>query len=343
LTGGRAPLPSRAVGEAESSFRADSPRPAFPQVGSLASPLGAAATFSPFAWRTDSEPSMWLWVSLAWVIAAGVAAALHRRWRVVAAEPTPELAAFVLRFENQLTVAHADVAFLGLLPDRFACLLRVDGQETVVSLHQLYRHAEAHPDAFPQAVATLVAEIREIGLDRVGDLDFAAAAPLLLPQVRPREWLTTQGTFGDSGLAHTPLNDELVVVYVLDDRANMTFVCREHLRRWRKDVVDLHNLALANLARRGSSVPDAATHEALVLQSGDGFDAARVLLLARQHEGLLVAIPDRDTLWVGPEAGQDLGKLMATTEAIAEHAAHPVSGRVYRLTDGRLAPVPTRR
>jgi hypothetical protein len=286
---------------------------------------------------------MWSWIALAWALAAGVVAGLHRRWRVVAAEPTPELAAFVLRLENQLAAAHADVAFLGLLPDRFACLLRVDGQETVVALHQLHRHSEAHPDAFPTQVATLLAEIREQGLDRIGDVDFAAAAPLLLPQVRARAWLDAKGAFGDSGLVHTALNGDLVVVYVLDDTANMVFVCRDHLRRWRKDVADVHNLAVANLARRGADLPAGATPDAHVVQSGDGFDAARVLLLASRHEGLLVAVPDRDTLWIGPESGQNLEQLMATTEAIAESAAHPISGQVYRLTGGRLEAVPARR
>lgn len=245
----------------------------------------------------------------------------------------------MLRFEAELASAHAGVGFLGLLPDRFACLLRVDGQETVVSMHELFRHADAHPDRFTRLVATLLGEIREVGLERVGDVDFAAAASLLLPQVRSRSWLEQRGAFGDSGIVHMPLTGELVTVYVIDDATNMVFVCRDHLRRWRKEVVDLHNLALANLARRGAPLPSELTPAGTVVQSGDGFDAARVLLL-EPREGLLVAIPDRDTLWVGPEAGQNLEQLMATTAAIAERAPHPVSGRVFRVKAGRLEPLP---
>src|SRR5690606_24630333 len=125
-------------------------------------------------------------------------------------------------------------------------------------------------------------------------------------------------------LVHRPLNDDLATVYVLDDPHCMVFVCREHLRRWRKTETDVHNLALANLARLGAGVDGAsATAEPMVVQSGDGFDAARVLLL-EQAEGLLVAIPDRDTLWIGPENGQNLEQLMATTEAIARQSPHPV-------------------
>ena len=137
-----------------------------------------------------------------------------------------------------------------------------------------------------------------------------------------------------------PLNDDLVTVYVIDDPHCMVFVCREHLRRWRKSEADVHNLALANLQRLGGDglLAETVGKEPVVLQSGDGFDAARVLLL-EQAEGLLVAIPDRDTLWVGPAHGQNLEQLMATTEAIAQQASHPVSSQLYRVTDGRLAPV----
>lgn len=282
---------------------------------------------------------MWLWVALGWSLAAFAAAMVHRRWQRLAAPPSPEVAAFMVRFENELASAHPEVGFLGMLPDRFACLLRIDGQDTVVSMHELFRHAEVRPDGFTRCVASLIEDIREVGLDRVGDIDFAAAAPLLLPQIRSRSWLDRQGTFGDSGLVHTHLAADLVTVYVIDDASNMVFVCREHLRRWRRDVADLHNLALANLARRGGALPTGPLQEPVVLQSGDGFDAARVLLLDKP-DGLLVAIPDRDTLWVGPEEGQDLAQLMAATEAIAEHSSHPVSEQIFRIKGGQLDPLP---
>jgi len=285
---------------------------------------------------------MWLWVSAAWAALAIAVAVVHRRWRRIAPQPAPEVAAFLLRLETELSTTQPEVRFLGSLPDRFACLLGVDGQETVVSLHDLFRHAEARPDGFTRLVKSLVEDIREVGLDRVGDVDFAAAAPLVLPQIRSRSWLDQRGTFGDSGLVHTALADELVTVYVIDDANSMVFVCREHLRRWRKEPADLHNLALANLSRRGEPMPDAPAGAGVVVQSGDGFDAARVLLLGKR-DGLLVAIPERDTLWVGPEAGQDLERLMATTEAIAAHSAHPVSAQVFRVTGGQLEAVPAAR
>lgn len=248
----------------------------------------------------------------------------------------------MLRFETELAATHPGIRYLGLLPDRFACLLQVDQQETVVGLHEAFRRAEAFPSQFREMVAQLVADVREIGLDRIDDIDFAAAAPHLMPQVRSRAWLQQQGCFGDSGLLFRSLNDDLVTVYVIDDAQSMVFVCRAHLRRWRKQEDDVHNLALANLARLGPPAPRGnVADQPLLLQSGDGFDAARVLLL-ESAEGLLVAVPDRDTLWVGSAAGQQLEQLMAATEAIAESSPHPVSERVFRVTDGQLAALPAR-
>lgn len=284
---------------------------------------------------------MWLWGTLAWGVVTVAAVALHHRFRRTIDRFEDEVRGFMLRFETELATAHPEVEFLGMLPDRFACLLRIDGQETPVGLHEAYRHAQAFPDAFSRMVARLLHDVREVGLDHVDDIDFASAAPMLLPQVRNRQWLQEQGCFGDSGLAYTALGDDLATVYVLDGGICMVFVCRAHLQRWRKTVAEVHNLAVANLRRLGDAGLEqaAARGENVRLHSGDGFDAARVLLLA-DAPGLLVAIPDRDTLWVGPEQTQDLAQLMATTEAIAETAAHPVSSAVYRLKDGRLEPVP---
>jgi hypothetical protein len=287
---------------------------------------------------------MWLWIALGWVALSVALAVLHHRMRAAFPSCPPELQSFATRLQAELSALHPDVAFLGMLPNRVACLLRVDGQETPVSLQFAFRHTEASPDAFSRVVARLIGDIREMGLDRVSDVDFAAAAPLLLPQVRSRAWLEGQGTFGDAALVHTPINADLVAVYVIDEQDTMVFVCRAHIRNWRKTAADVHNLALANLARLGIDEVRAASKatQPVVLHSGDGLDAARVLLL-EQGADLLVAVPDRDTLWVGPEAGQDLGQLMAATEVISERSAHPVSPQVWRLRDGRLEALTTSR
>jgi len=282
---------------------------------------------------------MWWWTLLGWSAASvGLAAVFHRLVRSHGHFP-PEVAAFLVELENTLAARHPDVQYRGLLVDRFACLLGVDGQETPVGLHAAFRHAQAFPNAWPRLVDQLIREVRQVGLDEVADVDFAAAAPRLLPQVRSRAWLGEHGCFGDAGLAFRWLGPDLASVYVLDAEDTMVFVCRSHLRHWRKSVDDIHHLAVANLARRSSADwQQAATAAPQVLQSGDSYDAARSLLL-EQTQGLLVAMPDRDTLWVGPATGQDLAALMATTAELAAGAPHPISSQVYAVKDGRFEAV----
>jgi uncharacterized protein YtpQ (UPF0354 family) len=281
---------------------------------------------------------MWLWVGIGWCALALTGVVLHHRLRSKSSRYPPEVAAFVLQLESELVAAHPGVQFLGMLPDRFACLMCVDGQETPVGLYEAFRHVDAFPESFTRMVAELVGDIREVGLDCADELDFATAAQLLMPQVRCKDWLDEQGTFGDSGLVHTPINDQLVTVYVVDDSNCMVFLCRAHLKRWQKEAQDLHNLALTNLARLGRNGIDDVSAEAVLLQSGDGFDASRLLLIDQQ-EGLLVAVPDRDTLWAGPEEGQNIEQLMSVTEQIADRSQYPVSSLLFRVKDGRLEPV----
>lgn len=283
---------------------------------------------------------MWLWIVAGWCATSVLLAVLHHRLVRLRPSLTPEIEEFLLGLESHLG-RHPQVEFRGMLPGQFACLLRVNGQDTPLSLHDIYRRVEAFPDRFAVAVDQLVGEIAEVGLDRIVDHDFGSVAASILPQVRSLDWVAEQGRFGDSALVHRRLNDDLAVVYVIDDPHTMVFVCRAHLQAWRRSEEDLHQLALGNLHRRGAGALLPLGREPLLLQTGDGYDAARVLLLDQLERtgSLLVAMPDRDTLWVAQEEGQDLARLMTAAEAMAQEAPHPVSGRLFRFTAGRLEPV----
>ena len=174
----------------------------------------------------------------------------------------------------------------------------------------------------------------------------------MLPQVRTRAWLEQHGAFGDSGLVHRGLADGLVVVYVLDDGPDMVFVCRRHLQRWRRSESDLYQIACANLAASGAPIwvtipasavtgamPAALPPEGVLLRSGDGFDAARVLLLLDAATELVVGLPDRDTLFVGDAQRVDVARVEAAVAAVAANAPHPVTDALYRVNGGRLEPV----
>jgi uncharacterized protein YtpQ (UPF0354 family) len=283
---------------------------------------------------------MWWWIAGAWVLLSVALVAGHHRLRRLEPQLPADVEEFLICLENRLAALHPTVFWLGLLPGRFTGLLRVHNQETPVELGETFRRWRAFPSDFDATVHRLVSEIEQGGLDRMDDHDFATVATWILPQVRSREWLDTQGRFGDAGLAHRLLTEDLAVIYVVDQGDSMVFVCHAHLRQWRKSEADVFNLAVANLHRLGGAEMEnvGELSEPMILQTGDGYDASRVLLLEKS-DGLLVAIPDRDVLWLGQEQGQDLGTLMASTQDLNRRAAHPVSPSVYRVRSGKLEPV----
>ena len=97
----------------------------------------------------------WLWLTLGWVLASVATAAVYRRSVGASAAVPQQVRTFVLQLENELARSHPGVEFLELLPQRFACLLRVDGQETPVALHRLYADCQAQPDRFSEMVCGL--------------------------------------------------------------------------------------------------------------------------------------------------------------------------------------------
>ena len=289
---------------------------------------------------------MIVWIAIGWIgLSIATAAAFHlvrKNFRPVPI--APEVRTFLQRLHQIVAEQHPDVGIRGMLPGRFVIVFEVKGQDVPVPLHQLFRHAASFPESMPQMVDTLLREIMAGGLTRIGDHRFDDVAGRILPQVRSAEWVAERSpAFGDSALASRELAADLRVCYVIDDPWSMVFVCQAHLRQWGVDLEALHRLATQNLRRLGGErlpVPQQG-EEPILVRTGDGYDASRVLLLdPEQTEGLLVAMPERDTLWLGTmageRAGQGLQELMSLNREQNEGSAYPVSATLYRMHEGRL-------
>lgn len=254
-----------------------------------------------------------------------------------------EVQAFLADLRDDLESHHPGVEFRGLIPGRFAAVLSLRGQEVPVSLHDLHRRHRAFPTSFSKLVREFVADTQERGLEQAWQHSFADVATTILPQIRNRSWLRERGSvFGSGALVHRDLTEDLVICYVIDDPWCMTFVCQEHLQQWGHSEQAIYHLATRNLhVLAGSDLPmPDPEDDGVLVKTGDGFDAARVLLLDRDNvEGLLVGMPERDVLWLGTEEGQGLSGLMSRNEKQSQHASHPVSPHLYRVTDGELVPV----
>jgi len=281
---------------------------------------------------------MWTWIRIGCVrLCVWALSTLRRRLEL---DPTEDLQAFVDEVTEEIHAQGPDCQVRGIVPGTFTMVLSVRGQEVPIQLHNIHRHFVTFPDQLPQVVRQLLLEIEEAGLETPKDHRFVDAAMRILPQICRLDWVYENGpAFGDSALVYREFGSDLAICYVIDDPRSVVFVCHAHLEFWGRTEEDIFHLANQNLRRMsGADLPLPSIDEGPVrVGEGDGYDAARVLLLdPDQAQGLLIAIPERDSLYLGREAHrQSLTMLMASGES----AEHPVSRELYRVEGKQLVPV----
>lgn len=195
--------------------------------------------------------------------------------------------------------------------------------------------------------------------------DWAAAKSRVFPLLRPRGTVGTPVDEARSlsladGVANTdpivePGPAGLTVVYGIAAEGFAVLVNAEHLLSWGVDGAELHGSAMANLAAWSveAAWDEERTDERRILSSstGDGYDAARVLLpeaRARIAEfatdspagsRVLVGLPERDLLVAGVLIPGDDEFVGLFREFLAEQmgaAIIPIDDRVFELRAGEL-------
>ena len=281
---------------------------------------------------------MWAWFLLG---SAAVCAVVAWRLRyVVGPQSSHGVEGFVEELVAAIHECGPEYVVRSQLPEAGAVVIAVRGQEVPVPLDNLYRHFLRDPASLRDLARQLLDEIEEVGLEQPTDHSFADVAMRLLPQIRSRDWLAARApAFGDSAIVHRELGPDLVLCYVIDDPWSMVFVCRAHLGQWSRTEEDLFHLANQNLRRLSlADVPMPDTEDGPVrIQSGDGYDAARVLLLDPERAAdLLIAMPSVDSLLLGqPEDRDQLISML-----MREDGASPiVSDLLYRMEEEGLVPL----
>ncbi len=153
-----------------------------------------------------------------------------------------------------------------------------------------------------------------------------------------------------------PLLDQgaagLPVVYTIAAAGFDIVVNGDHLLSWGIEPAEIQDAAMRNLSSWSASAPwsteDSGSRHLISSQTGDGFDAARILLpevvahLVRElgsYGRILVGVPERHLLIAGsmPPGDDDFAGLFATF--IIEDsggADEPIDRRVFELSEGRL-------
>ncbi len=138
----------------------------------------------------------------------------------------------------------------------------------------------------------------------------------------------------------TPWTDDISVVYAADLPTHWQFIEEPILNQWGVGPSELHDLAVRNLVKRTRQM------EATVIpgnppftmySSGDGFDAARALILPELEpdaEAFTLGVPTRNQLLyvAAGELPEAFGAaLRAQVEQDFDTLDHPVSQRLWRL------------
>lgn len=194
--------------------------------------------------------------------------------------------------------------------------------------------------------------------------DWERASALIFPAFRPvgtqglaLESVDRDALAGHGSQSHAqPLLDEgpagLPVVYTIDAGGFDIVVNGDHLLSWGVEPAAIQDAAMQNLAAWSAEAPWTAEtsgqRRLLSSQTGDGWDAARILLpetIERLVNDLgpigriLVGIPERHLLTAGSLRADDHEFAALFAEFTVEQsggADEPIDRRVFELVDGRL-------
>ncbi len=278
---------------------------------------------------------------------AMVDAALH------ADSPRRELAAQLSRAEAEgagtgalsRVVAALEQALEGKahLPfaDHFECDVRLASGIEI----DLKRTVAATEDQGMNAVETAVRKLVSMlpGETLASGDAWDDVAARLVPRLISRAFLSelTRRTQAAQSLHSTPVSSEVEIAYLVRDNDRARYVRQNELSGWGVSAMEVHRRAIENLARNSERARFGEVHTTegsmVVARSGDGLDAAR-LLLPTLHDVLapvlgspfVVAVPHRDALLAAP-LGQP-GMVDAMRERAKDDAArapHRITSRLF--------------
>jgi uncharacterized protein YtpQ (UPF0354 family) len=249
---------------------------------------------------------------------------------------------------------------VSLLADRFPGVeterddeefaLRIDG--FWASMENLYRIVASRPEDLEERVEEWVVEMLRAGrsLPEEEDAVFQNLRWRILPMVmadKPPE-------IAAASIVHQQLISGLAVAYAIDGERSITYIPPKLFQSWSISLDELHDAALANLARRSETLSAQAAEDEegrvsmIIVQVMDGYDASRILLPGlhgrlREYLGspFLAGIPNRDILLCvrnDPDTVERVGPQVAHDYRTMPHS---ISDRLFLVTADGIAPYTT--
>jgi uncharacterized protein YtpQ (UPF0354 family) len=215
--------------------------------------------------------------------------------------------------------------------------LRANGADVTADLTNFYSAYSRDPAQLDVVFETFARVMLGIQPDRSAS-DYAMLADRIYPMLKPLEMLVEVRERKLPMLAYREFLADLMIAYVIDEERSVAYINEEHLDRWSLSAHDLHEQSLVNLRRRTEQVKyttvGAGEQQLFIFNSGDGYDASRLLLSdvlaewARAVPGnLVIGIPNRDFLIAFSDANPEI------LRAVAMQVQADAARREYGLTD----------
>jgi uncharacterized protein YtpQ (UPF0354 family) len=215
--------------------------------------------------------------------------------------------------------------------------LRASGADVTADLTNFYSAYTRDPAQLDVVFETFVRVMLGIQPDRSAN-DYAELSGRIYPMLKPIEMLVEVRERKLPMLAYREFLGGLMIAYVIDEDRSVAYINEEHLDRWGVSAQDLHEQALVNLRRKTEQVKyttvGAGEQRLFIFNSGDGYDAARLLLSevldewARQMPGhLVIGVPNRDFLVAFSDANPEI------LRAVAMQVQADSAQREYGLTE----------
>lgn len=227
-------------------------------------------------------------------------------------------------------------------------MLRVGDRNATIDVTPFYQAYAANPDQLDAVAQTLVSALTH-DMPRRDERDFAALSDRIFPMFKPVELLLTVRERRLPMLVYREFLADLIITYVIDEARSVAYLNEDHIERWGVSAQEIHEAAMQNLRRRTdervryTSVGE-GEQRLFILNSGDGYDATRLLLTdilaewARMVRGrLVVGIPNRDFLIALGDSNQDiLQNVAAQIQADATQREHTLTDRLFTLVGGQI-------
>ncbi|MFN8475059.1 MAG: DUF1444 family protein [Anaerolineae bacterium] len=208
-----------------------------------------------------------------------------------------------------------------------------------------YRAYVAEPQSLDQVVSLAAQQALTVP-GSVAGVEQRAAISALLPQIKDEAFIRDAARQGQT-LVSRPFADKLSVVYVADAPSIMRYITQADLRTQGWTAQNLDEVALENLRERANTTAFTQANQgmqtAFISATGDGYDAARILLpalhqvLAQRVWGrLLFGIPTRDILVViGDGDAAYVKQVAARVRNDFESRPFPLSPHLYTMDQGQ--------